>query len=614
MESNERDNADKISDILAIVKTIALFASAAIIYAKLSIPIYNISSSSGSFISSYLILFSVMAVAIVMNFFSIANNKGKGKNARTIIRILETATFLFLFTAILKVTDTNVFQYKLLFLFIIITLTIEGGIRYGIAVSVLASGIILFIDLQQGADMGINLYLENDLIIAGVFMVTALVLGYYVKIEEEKLATREEQVRTLFEELREKDSQRAYIEELLINNDTCYKNLIEESKNIIFIHRDGKFIFANNITMELLGVSGLEDLFEKSILQLFPEGQVEKVRDNMRVLLDKEVTEVKEMDRVIIKISGEKLIVEGRSTYFLYEGKPTILTIYRDVTYKMKVKTLQKAVEENSKLLKESRDLNNTIVEYFSNMSHEFKTPLNIISSASQILSMFCDRSDKHYQKNKQYLASIRQNCYRLTRLVNNILEVTKMDKGAVKLNLHIHNIVTVVEEIMTSVISYVESKGLHIIFDTDVEEKYIRCDIEKIETVILNLLSNAIKFSEKGDTIWVTVSDCQEKVCISVKDTGIGIPEDKVNLIFERFGQVDKTFRRNNEGTGIGLALVKSYVELHDGTIRVISRLNAGSEFIIEFPAEESGELCEEEFTYQANVDMINREFSDIQ
>lgn len=103
----------------------------------------------------------------------------------------------------------------------------------------------------------------------------------------------------------------------------------------------------------------------------------------------------------------------------------------------------------------------------------------------------------------------------------------------------------------------------------------------------MLNLFSNAIKFTDKGDKISMYLSDEGDNISISVKDTGIGIPKDKQEIIFERFGQVDKSFTRNNEGSGIGLSLVNLIIERHDGEIDLHSEYGSGSEFIIKLPAQ---------------------------
>ena len=178
------------------------------------------------------------------------------------------------------------------------------------------------------------------------------------------------------------------------------------------------------------------------------------------------------------------------------------------------------------------------------------------------------------------------QNCYRLSKLINNIVDLSKIEAGFFQLNLSNNNIVEIVEEIVNSVTAYTDIKGLSIIFDTDTEEKIIACDPEKIERIVLNLISNAIKFSDVGNEIFVNIQDKNELIEISVKDNGIGIEHNQLDMIFDRFKQVDKSLSRNAEGAGIGLSLVKAIVEMHQGRIYVESEIGKGSKFIVELPA----------------------------
>ena len=177
------------------------------------------------------------------------------------------------------------------------------------------------------------------------------------------------------------------------------------------------------------------------------------------------------------------------------------------------------------------------------------------------------------------------QNCYRLSKIINNIVDLSKIEAGFFELNLSNNNIVEIVEEVVNSVIDYTDIKDLSIIFDTYIEEKIIACDPEKVERIILNLISNAIKFSNKGNKIYVNIQEKNEFIEISVKDNGIGIEDNKLDMIFSRFKQVDKSLSRNAEGAGIGLSLVKAIVEKHKGSIYVESDIGKGSWFIVKLP-----------------------------
>jgi len=254
--------------------------------------------------------------------------------------------------------------------------------------------------------------------------------------------------------------------------------------------------------------------------------------------------------------------------------------------------------------------------EFLVNISHELKTPLNVISSAAQLFDMYCNSGSLDDKKDSiiKYIDSIKKNSYRLSKIINNIIDLSKIEAGFFKLNLSNNDIVQLVEEIVMSITTFTDSKNLNIIFDTDVEEKIIACDPEKIERIVLNLISNAIKFSEVGDEIIVAIKDKKEFVEISVKDNGIGIEEECLNMIFDRFKQVDKSLSRNAEGTGIGLSLVKSIVELHGGNISVKSEFGKGSVFTVMIP---SKKVLHENMIYSSKVpngdESIRLELSDV-
>ncbi|MCY6371294.1 Cache 3/Cache 2 fusion domain-containing protein [Clostridium ganghwense] len=297
------------------------------------------------------------------------------------------------------------------------------------------------------------------------------------------------------------------------------------------------------------------------------------------------------------------------------------LTVQSDINSKDEIGILSNSfnnmMKENKRLLEETRKCDQLKTEFFANISHELKTPLNIIFSTAQLFDFYINNEKINTTKLNKYTGILKQNCYRLLRLVNNLIDVTKIDSGFMELDLKNQNIIEVVENITLSTAEYIKNKSRTIIFDTDTEEKIIAVDPEKMERIILNLISNATKFTKPGDEIKVTINDNNDYVHITIKDTGLGIPENELEKIFERFKQVDPLLSRNHEGSGIGLSLVKSLVEMHKGTITVKSEYGKGTEFIIELPVklipEENNTETLKHFTPKTNVEKIQIEFSDI-
>lgn len=410
----------------------------------------------------------------------------------------------------------------------------------------------------------------------------------------------------------EKEKQKKCMEDIIMHNDQCYEWIIENSGNGIVILRDNKIIYANITAAKILGASSLTDILgidQKEFLKNNYEDDIIKVYDFNNEFGFKEIE--------ITNLKNECVDIEFSSENISYRGKPARLVILKDLGLKNEIELLKNDLIENEEQLLKSNEHNKIITEFFSNISHELKTPINVILSAVQLLMIKCvDDSSDYNEKSAKLLNVIKQNGYRLIRLVNNLLDMSKFDSGFLKLNLCNENIVSIVEDITLSVADYIKSKGVSIIFDTDVEELLMAVDCDKIERIILNLLSNAVKFTNNGDDIFVFVIDEEETVKISVKDTGVGIPEDKLKVIFDRFGQVEKTLIRNKEGTGIGLSLVKNLVEIHGGSISVNSKVGEGSEFIVELPVtlidEKEEDMCSPYYS-SGKVDNILVEFSDI-
>ena len=277
--------------------------------------------------------------------------------------------------------------------------------------------------------------------------------------------------------------------------------------------------------------------------------------------------------------------------------------------------TKRKEVEEEKKKLEETIQLESIRNEFFGNISHEFKTPLNIILGIVQLIDKNIELDNITKENLIRHVDIMKQNSYRLLRLVNNLIDISRIDIGYYNLQPSNYNIVKVIEDITLSIAEYVKHKKINLIFNTDVEEITLACDPDKIERVILNLLSNAIKYTDDNGDIYVSLNKVNEDVVVSVKDSGVGIPNDKLELIFDRFGQANDILSRRCEGSGIGLSIVKSIVEMHGGKIEVFSEIGKGSEFVFNIPIkileEENVILTCDNKDY--HVEKCNIEFSDI-
>ena len=274
-----------------------------------------------------------------------------------------------------------------------------------------------------------------------------------------------------------------------------------------------------------------------------------------------------------------------------------ILIIISILRYMHKVNTLDRLVNERTNKLRKEMEKNEQLFKkvllleqnknnYFVNLSHELRTPLNVLSSINQLIKEFTKKDNFITpEKLSYYMGIMDRNCSRLLSLINNLIDHTKIENNSYIINKKDEDIVYLVEETVLDMKDYIEEKGLELIFDTDVEEKVIRCDKVDIERCIINLVGNAVKFTPEGGLIEVLLQDLDDKVKIIVKDNGIGISEENQKIIFDRFNQVVDESSEQKGGSGLGLTITKQLITLHNGDIYVESEVGVGSEFIIILP-----------------------------
>ncbi len=252
---------------------------------------------------------------------------------------------------------------------------------------------------------------------------------------------------------------------------------------------------------------------------------------------------------------------------------------------------------------------------FLINISHDLRSPVNSILSVLQCLKYLNgDNSKEIKEKTNEYRKIIKRNSLKIIKLIDNLIDTTKLEGENYKLNKTDIDIVNVVESIVDSIEVYANQKNINIIFDTNVEEFIINADLEAIDRIVMNLLSNAIKFSPIDETIEVTLNAEKNKVHISVKDNGMGIAEEEQKKIFNRFEQATNSKRIEGKGSGIGLDLVSYLVKGHGGKIELKSKLNEGSEFIVTLPIGKLNIIEEKhELMSRNKVEQLEIEFSDI-
>jgi PAS domain S-box-containing protein len=611
-----KKNENNLSAALSIVKVAIILFINIIMYINLPRYWINLNIKDNGKFNLYTSGFLLVTTGICFLFWLIIGHKiSQSSNVFRISWLLENIFFIIIISLPMYLFTFYKNDYKYLFLLLIISSVIQYGSRYGIITSILSSAFVLIADLLHGPMRGgVNLYFQSDLILVGIFIFIAWILGYYVDVEFEINRKKDKTLNILSTELEEKNRERQEMESLLLKNKICYDILFENSLNAIIVHEKGIIIYANESASKLLGYENPIDLNGKTFYNHYSESIRSNIKERYSDIINYKLLKVVEEEN-ILNCDDNIIPVRNTSSFFTYKGKSSILTLLFDITSEKKMEILEEDVAKKLKLLNETREFNNLITDFFTNMSHELKTPVNVIYVAIQTIDIYLDNyKEDSVKKCKSYLKTMKQNCLRMIRLINNLLDITKLDSGFIKLNKKNGNIVSVVEDIVQSVASYVKSKDIELIFDTDIEEKIMGFDHDMMERIMLNLVSNALKYSHPNGHIYVNLMDKESSIVIKVRDEGEGIPQNKLDVILERFGQVNSSLSRQCEGTGIGLYLVKSFIEMHGGKLSVASDEGKGSEFTIELPAElVINEEYVDKVLFKTHVERIEIEFSDI-
>jgi len=333
--------------------------------------------------------------------------------------------------------------------------------------------------------------------------------------------------------------------------------LTNMTDGIIAVNAEGVVIHANpaaykifNIREEDLYNRNFDDAAEKLDLGITFNDILNDSDNNYNIL---------SINNLIIKISVVQIINEHNKA----EGAMLVL---QDVTEQEKLDKMRK--------------------EFVANVSHELRTPLTTIRSYTETL-LDGALDNKEYTLN--FLKVINSESERMTRLVKDLLQLSKLDYDKMEWNMKSLSILNILRDCVVKMEMAAKQKNQSLSFEAIGELCEINGDKDRIEQVIINIISNAIKYTPENGSIKVTAKRLKDSVEIRIADSGIGIPKDDLPRLFERFYRVDKARSRSMGGTGLGLSIAKNIVEAHKGSIRIESEYGKGSEVIINFPCEES-------------------------
>ena len=382
-----------------------------------------------------------------------------------------------------------------------------------------------------------------------------------------------------------------------------YEQLLKNMPSGIIISHKHKIMFVNNKVLKLFKLDSEENIINKNISDLFYKEDREKY--------DKTI-------KSIDKNEKKESVIHTRFSYNNVMFEAQEIRFYETVHQKTFQVSIIDSIEDKIKLEDAKRELQlrdvmeKTRDEVLSNISHEFKTPVNVIYSTVQIQDLNLQKED--YDKILEFNKLIKQNCNRLIRLINNFIDSTKLENNKVEIHKKRVNIVSITEDITMSVINFAKRQKIDVVFDAEQEELYCDIDIDQMERIMLNILSNAIKYNKPNGNIDVIVKDRKEKVYIDVIDSGIGIPKDRINTIFDRFERMENKNAVIKEGSGIGLSIVKKLVDALDGEINIESEVDKGTTVRLIFKKSKNQNGIEEVYDISQHLEeKVNLEMSDI-
>ena len=451
----------------------------------------------------------------------------------------------------------------------------------------------------------------------------------------EELEATEEELRTSYEELQNVndrlEQQKAELKkakEKIEKSEERYQNFLAQSSEGIYrfelknpvdidleveaqidlIYEDSYLAECNNKFVEMYGASSVQDVLGLSLTELHGGKDNSKNR--------KEIQDFIEQDYRITNRVTVEATRTGETVYFsnntigILENKKLVRMwgVQADVTQ-------QKIMEQNLVASKEKAEESDRLKSAFlANMSHEIRTPMNGILGFSQILQ----ESDYPKDQQKKFLGIIHSRTQQLLNIINDILDISKIEANQLTLNFQHFNLHDLMQELYTTYKNQLEKDEKTQIqlkkdFSLNYQGSYIESDVQRLRQIMDNLLNNAIKFTDEGIIEFGYNLKDEGTLVFFVKDTGIGIPSDKKDQVFERFRQVDDSSNRAYEGTGLGLTITKSLVELLGGEMWIDSTEGEGSVFYFTLPykaqntaKKEETEKNEAEYNWQSKTFLI--------
>lgn len=363
----------------------------------------------------------------------------------------------------------------------------------------------------------------------------------------------------------------------LLESEERYRGLVELATDAILVHSNYEIRFANKAASEMLGTTSAEELIGKNIISFISPEYIPEFQSKIKMLVAGTVQKTEALELKIIRADERTIFVEIFGNTLIFDGIRSVQNIMRDITER---KRIEKEILEAKEKAEESDKLKTILL---ANMSHELRTPMNGILGFAQILKDELTDPEQVLTAKKIYTSG-----KRLMSTISSVLDLSELEASHVQVKKEEIRIMPFVRMVSKGFSEELESKNLEMQISTTSENLQVVADEILLTQVLKSILDNAIKFTDKG-TISISISivpnDNSSYTLLSIRDQGIGISRENIDLIFEPFRQVSEGTKRSYEGSGLGLTIARKMLQLMDGRLEVESVLNEGSTFNIYLP-----------------------------
>lgn len=345
------------------------------------------------------------------------------------------------------------------------------------------------------------------------------------------------------------------IDDIIEKDEKLELGLSSADLGIVIIALENRISFANESCLKIFNSSFSKDeIIGKKIIELIKDSKINNIFNEVFKQGLLQETEVEVENNKILKVTATPIINNN-----VVEDCFVIIT---DITQIKKIEQMGS--------------------DFVSNVTHELKTPLTSIKGFIETLK---DGAFEDKEVAYKFLGIIDTECERLSSLINDILQLSELQNRKRDVNLNWNYIQEIIPEVISFLEGHAQKKNINLSFDVQNDIPLMLINKNRIRQMLINIIENAIKYTQPGGEVFVLTKQDEQNVVISVKDNGIGISEQALSRLFERFYRADKGRSRSQGGTGLGLSIVKHIVDLYDGKIEVKSEVEKGTEFIITLP-----------------------------